>query len=307
MKGLATGVMPVAPTVFDDAENLDVEGQRRVVDYLVAAGVDAICILANYSEQFSLDDAERTVVMEATLQRAAGRVPIVVTTSHYSARIAAARARAAQERGAALVMLMAPFFGTSIRATDDDVVEYFKRVAGGLEIDVMIQDAPMSATPLSVPLLARLAAEIPNLRYAKVEVPGTAEKLRALRAAAGDDLPGLFDGEEGVTLIPDLDAGAVGTMSSCVVPHELGRVVRSHLEGERDAAIDEWERLLPLIQFENRQCGLRATKVLLKEAGVIASDRARAPLPDLSPAIRSQLVDLARRKRPFMFEWARDG
>ena len=96
-------------------------------------------------------------------------------------------------------------------------------------------------------------------------------------------------------------------MSSCVVPHELGWVVRSYLAGERDAAIDEWERLLPLIQFENRQCGLRATKVLLKEAGVIASDRARAPLPDLSPAIRSQLVDLARRKRPFMFEWARDG
>ena len=135
-------------------------------------------------------------------------------------------------------------------------------------------------------------------------MPGTAEKLRALRAAAGDDLPGLFDGEEGVTLIPDLDAGAVGTMSSCVVPHELGRVVRSYLAGERDAAVDEWERLLPLIHFENRQCGLRATKVLLKEAGIIASDRARAPLPDLSPAIRSQLVELARRKRPFMFEWA---
>jgi len=304
MNGLLGGVMPVAPTVFDDAENIDLEGQGRVVDYLVAAGVDAICILANYSEQFSLDDAERSLVMDATLERAAGRVPIAVTTSHYSARVAAARARAAQERGASLVMLMAPFFGTSIRATDDGVVEYFKRVADGLDIDVMIQDAPMSATPLSVPLLARLAAEIPQVRYVKVEVPGTAEKLRALRDAAGDELPGLFDGEEGVTLIPDLDAGAIGTMPSCVVPGELGRVVHAYLAGDREAAVEEWERLLPLIHFENRYVGLQASKVLLKEAGVIASDRARAPLPGLSPAIRSQFLELARRSRPFVLEWA---
>ncbi|MDQ3540320.1 MAG: dihydrodipicolinate synthase family protein, partial [Chloroflexota bacterium] len=53
------GVMPIAPTIFHDDESLDLDGQRRALDFLVDAGVDAICILANYSEQFALSDAER--------------------------------------------------------------------------------------------------------------------------------------------------------------------------------------------------------------------------------------------------------
>jgi 2-keto-3-deoxy-L-arabinonate dehydratase len=142
------------------------------------------------------------------------------------------------------------------------------------------------------------------VRYAKVEVPRAADKIRSLASAAGDDLPGLFDGEEAVTLIPDLDAGAVGTMSSVLVAAELGDVVRDHLAGRRDEAVDAWERLLPLIHFENRQVGLRASKIVLQEAGIIASDRARAPLPDVSPEIRAQLLDLVRRKSPFLLRWA---
>ena len=303
-KDLLRGVMPVAPTVFDEDEALDLDGQARVVDYLVASGVQAICILANYSEQFALEDTERIAILETTIARAAGRIPIAVTTSHFSARVAAARTRDAQERGAALAMLMAPFFGTSVRATEEGVVEVFKRVAGDLEIDLMIQDAPMSATPLPVPLLARIAREVPQVRYIKVEVPQAATKLRVLATAAGDSLPGLFDGEEGVTLIHDLDAGSIGTMPSCVVPHELATVVRAHEAGRRDEAVREWERLLPLIHFENRHLGLRATKILLRDAGIIASDRARAPLPDVSDAIRAEFRELVRRIRPFALEWA---
>jgi 4-hydroxy-tetrahydrodipicolinate synthase len=138
----------------------------------------------------------------------------------------------------------------------------------------------------------------------KVEVPGAATKLRALAAAAGDSLPGLFDGEEGVTLLHDLDAGAIGCMPSCLVPQELGTVVRAYHAGQRDEAVREWERLLPLIHFENRHLGLRATKLLLKDAGIIASDRARTPLPDVSDTITAEFRELVRRIRPFALEWA---
>ncbi len=300
-----SGVLPVAPTVFREDESLDSDGQARVVDYLVDAGADAVCILANYSEQFSLDDAERTRILDVTLERAGSRLPVIVTTSHFSARVAAERTRAAADAGAAMVMLMAPFFGTTIRAAEDDVVEYFRRVAGESPIEIMIQDAPMSATPLPASLLARIAAEVPQVTAVKIEVPQAAEKLRVLSALAGDDLPGLFDGEEGITLIPDLDAGARATMSSCLVPHELGLVVKAHLAGDREGAVAAWERILPLIHFENRQVGIRAAKIVLKEAGVIASDRARAPLADVSPATRRQLLELAAAKDPFILNWGR--
>jgi dihydrodipicolinate synthase/N-acetylneuraminate lyase len=298
------GVMPVAPTIFTDNEELDLQGQRRVVDYLVDGGSDAVCILANYSEQFSLTDEERESVLTATMEQAAGRLPVCVTTSHFSSRIARDRSRRAQEMGASLVMLMPPFFGASMKVDDEAILEYFRRVSDGVDIDIMIQDAPMSPTVLSVPLLARLAREIPQIKYVKIEMPQAADKLRALIAAAGDDLPGPFDGEEAITLIPDLEAGARGTMSSCMVPDELGQIVRDFHSGKRDEAVRRWEELLPFIHFENRQCGLRATKVLMKEGNIIGSDKTRAPIGELHPDTRSQLIEMAKRHDPLVLRWA---
>jgi len=299
-----TGVMPVAPTIFADDEELDLDGQRRVLDYLVDGKSDAVCILANYSEQFSLTDEEREQVLRTTMEHLDGRLPVCVTTSHFSSRIARERSLRAQELGAEMVMLMPPFFGATMKVDDEAVLEYFKRVADGLDVDIMIQDAPMSTTPLSVGLLTRIAKEVPNVNYAKIEMPQAAEKLRALGTSAGSSLPGLFDGEEAITLIPDLEAGARGTMSSCMVPDQLGQIVRDFLAGERDKAITAWENLLPFIHFENRQCGLRATKVLMKEGNIIASDRTRQPVGELQPDTRAQLVEMAKRKDPLILRWA---
>ena len=66
------GVVPVAPTPFDDNDEVDYEGQRRVLDFMIDAGVDAICILANYSEQFSLTDDERERLTVLCLDHVAG-------------------------------------------------------------------------------------------------------------------------------------------------------------------------------------------------------------------------------------------
>ncbi|MCW2839990.1 MAG: Dihydrodipicolinate synthetase family [Aeromicrobium sp.] len=301
---MINGVIPVAPTVFHRNGDVDLAGQRRVIDYVIDAGSSGICLLANYSEQFSLTDAERLDVATASLEQAAGRIPVVITTSHYSARVAAERSREAQDLGASMVMLMPPFFGATLQATPEAVRAYFHHVAEAIDIPIMLQDAPMSTTPMSVDLIASLAREIPHLQYVKIETPQAADKLRALRVAAGDDLPGLYDGEEGVTLIPDLDAGARGTMTSCMVPDVMGRIVRDHLAGDRDAANQAWEQVLPLVHFENRQCGLRAAKVLLHEGGVIGSPATRAPFGDLADATRSDLVALARRQDALILRWA---
>src|SRR5215475_4045202 len=98
------GVFPIAPTPFTDTEELDLDGQRRVLDCMIDQGVDGICILANYSEQFLLTDAERDTLLELCLGHVAGRVPVIVTCSHFSTRIAAARAAKAAKAGAAMVM-----------------------------------------------------------------------------------------------------------------------------------------------------------------------------------------------------------
>src|SRR4029079_14124464 len=81
------GVVPVVPTPFLDDGALDLDGQRRVLDFLLDAGCHGMCLLANWSEQFSLSAAERARLTELPRGHVAGGVPVVVTTSHYSTRI----------------------------------------------------------------------------------------------------------------------------------------------------------------------------------------------------------------------------
>lgn len=300
-----SGVFPILPTTFDDQGDLDLASQRRAIDFLLDAGVDGVCILANYSEQFALADDERERLTALALEHVAGRVPVIVTTSHYSSRIAAQRSRRAQEAGAAMVMLMPPYHGATIRVDEAGVFAFFRAVADAVDVPILVQDAPVSGTPLPAAFLARLATEIPQVAYFKIEVPGTASKLRELLRLAGDAVKGPFDGEEGITLLQDLDAGATGTMPSALIPDVLGDVVRRYRSGARDGAIALYERHLPLINYENRQCGLRAAKALLKEGGIIASDATRHPTPPLSPEARAGLLELARRLDPLILRWGR--
>jgi dihydrodipicolinate synthase/N-acetylneuraminate lyase len=299
-----SGVAPIAPTPFDDNDEVDYAGQKRVIDFMIDAGVDAICILANYSEQFSLTDDERERLTTLILDHVAGRVPVIVTTSHYSRKVAVERSRRAQQAGAAMVMLMPPYHGATIRPDESEIFDFFRGVADAIDIPIMIQDAPVSGVTLNASFLARLAREIEQVQYVKVEVPGAAAKLRELVKLAGDRLPGPFDGEESITLLPDLDAGATGTMPSALQPDLLGAIVQHYRAGDRDGAVALYERSLPLILFENRQCGLRACKALMQEGGIIASERTRPPMSPLHPASRAGLVELARRLDPLILRWA---
>src|SRR5450759_2205718 len=90
---LHSGDFPIAPTPFAESGDLDLDSQRRVLDCMVDQGVDGICILANYSEQFLLSDEERDTLLDLCLAYVAGRVPVIVTCSQFSTRIAAERAR----------------------------------------------------------------------------------------------------------------------------------------------------------------------------------------------------------------------
>jgi 2-keto-3-deoxy-L-arabinonate dehydratase len=300
-----SGVVPVAPTPFDEHAEVDYAGQKRIVDFLIDAGVDGICILANYSEQFALTDAEREGLMTAVLDHVAGRVPVIVTTSHYGHKVAAERSRRAQQAGAAMVMLMPPYHGATIHPDEPEIFDFFRTVADGIDIPIMIQDAPVSGVALRTDFLARLALEIEQVQYVKVEVAGAAAKLRGLIALAGEALPGPFDGEEGITLLADLDAGATGTMPSALQPDLLRPILQRFKDGDRPAAEALYERSLPLILYENRQCGLRAAKALMQASGIIACDRPRAPTPALHPATRAGLIELARRLDPLVLRWAR--
>ncbi len=299
------GVFPVVPTIFDDRGGLDLDGQRRAADFMIDAGSEGLCILANFSEQFVLSDDERETLMDVMLKHVDGRVPVIVTTTHFSSRVCAERSRRAQDAGAAMAMIMPPYHGATIRVAEPGIFEFYRIVSDAIGIPIMIQDAPVAGTPLSASFLARMAKEIEHVGYFKIETPQAAAKLRDLIALGGDSIVGPWDGEEAITLLADLEAGATGAMTGGGYPDGIRQITDAWFAGKREEATVAYERWLPLINYENRQCGLAAAKALMKEGGVIASDALRHPIPPLRPEARAGLIAIARRLDAAVLRWGK--
>ncbi|MBG6074424.1 dihydrodipicolinate synthase/N-acetylneuraminate lyase [Polaromonas sp. CG_9.11] len=138
------GVFPVVPTTFKDAGELDLPSQLRCIDFMVDAGFTRLCILANISAQFLLSDAEREVLTAAILKHVAGRVPVIVTTTHFGTQVCPERRRRAQDMGAAMVMVMVkpPYHGATLRASEEKIYEFYAALSDAIDIPIMIQDAP---------------------------------------------------------------------------------------------------------------------------------------------------------------------
>jgi len=299
-----TGIWPVAPTPFHDDGSLDLDGMKRVLDCLIDQGADGICILANFSEQFLISDAERETLTRLCLEHVAGRVPMIVTISHFATQIAVERARFAKGLGADIVMMMPPYHGALLKGTAQQTFDQFKAV-GEVGIPIMVQDAPLSGVDLPVPLLVRMAQEIDMVRLFKIECPRAANKLRALIEQGGAAIEAPFDGEEAITLLADLDAGATGSMTSGMIVDQIKPVLTHYHAGRLDEATAAYGRVAMAINHENRQCGWQSCKAAMVEGGVIRSDFCRHPIDPLHPAIRVRLIDLLRPLDPLVLNWGK--
>lgn len=299
-----SGIWPVAPTPFHEDGSLDHEGMRRVLDCLIDQGADGICVLANFSEQFLLSDEERATLTRLCVEHIAGRVPIIVTISHFATQIAVERAAYARDLGADIVMMMPPYHGALLKGTAQQTFEQFQAV-GDIGLPIMVQDAPLSGVDLPVPLLVRMAQEIEMVKLFKIECPQAANKLRDLIAAGGEAIEGPFDGEEGITLLADLDAGATGSMTSGMIVDQIKPVIIHHAAGRFEAATEAYGRVAMAINHENRQCGWRSTKAAMVEGGVIGSDFCRHPIAPLHRDIRARLITLLTPLDPLVLRWGR--
>jgi 2-keto-3-deoxy-L-arabinonate dehydratase len=299
------GVFPVVPTTFTESGELDLVSQKRCVDFMIDAGSTGLCILANFSEQFVLSDDERDVLTRAILEHVDGRVPVIVTTTHFGTKVCVERSRRAQDMGASMVMVMPPYHGATIRVSEDKIFEFYKSLSNAIEIPIMIQDAPVSGTVLSAKFLARMAKEIKNVSYFKIETSGAASKLRELIRLGGDAIEGPWDGEEAITLLPDLDAGATGAMTGGGFPDGIRQIMDAYIAGRREDAIDAYMRWLPLINYENRQGGILTAKALMKQGGIIACEAPRHPFPAMHGEVRQGLIETAKRLDPLVFRWGK--
>lgn len=281
-----TGVFPVLPTPFDGQGRPDEAGLRRLVRYLLAAGVDGITYPGVASEVGQLTREERLALSAAVLDEAAGRVPVIAGVSSSDVAATIAFARAAVAGGARALMVAVP----PDRPQARQQVEYFTALADAVpQAALMLQNVPppVGAGLEPVAVLEVLAA-VPSIRYVKEETLPSGQRLSAILARAPASLAGVFGGAGGRYITDELRRGAAGTMPAIELAEVHVALWRAHRAGDAARVRQLFTRMLPVL---NVQAVFRwsLTKHVLRSRGLIGCDAQRAAGPRLDELDRADV------------------
>ncbi|MDN5572217.1 MAG: dihydrodipicolinate synthase family protein [Propionibacteriaceae bacterium] len=287
---LLRGIIPPILTPMDASGAVDPASLDRLVDHLMAGGVDGVFVLGSSGQVAYLTDAEREAVTRRVVDRVAGRVPVFVGTPDLTARRVAELARRAVTWGADSVVATAPFYALSSAA---EVAEHFRLVADAVDVPVVAYDVPVRVhSKLGAELLVELGREgvIAGVKDSSGDDVSFRRLLR-LNAEAGSPLS-ISTGHEVMVDAMAL-AGADGVVPGLanVDPAGYRRLWDAAGSGDWATARQEQERLARLFEIAfvpvglaGDSAGIGAFKAALALQGVIASGAMPAPLTPLSQA-----------------------
>ena len=282
-----TGIYNILATPFTAELAVDEASLRRLVEFQLEMGAYGLTILGVLGEAAKMTVDERTRVMEIVLEVVAGRVPVIVGTSHPDTAQRIALSKAAVAAGALGVMIAPP---PMPGCTDDDIIALYAEVAAAMDAPIVVQDfPPVNNVTMPAEMLARLAEQIPNARTLKLEDPPLMEKISAIRAHT--DQFAILGGLGGMFLLEELGRGAAGTMTGFAFTEILVAVYQAWQAGDRSQAESIFDRYLPLIRYENQPViNLTIRKELLYRRGAMATPLLRKPFTPIDAGTHDELT-----------------
>jgi len=283
-----SGCIPILCTPFSGDGALDLPSLEREVAWVLAEGACGVACLAIASEGYKLTDAERDEVTRCVVAAVDGRVPVVVSADGTGTAPGVERARRAATLGADAVMVLPPYF---VKPDADNLVDYYQQLAEAAGVPLMIQDAPqLTGVAMSPTLWARMAAQIPLLRYIKVEGSLQGPLISETRRLAGDQVT-LFCGWGGLGMIDALERGAVGSMPAPNFTRHFADIQRRYETGDETGAAALFGEELPFVLWAMQSIdhSVTSAKEEMRRRGVIDSAHLRQPVMRLDEIARGQL------------------
>ncbi len=158
-KNSLRGIIPPLATPLTRDEQVDFAGMRNLVNYLLDAGVHGIFVLGGTGEFPFLSDRERVRAIEAAVEAANGRVPVIAGISDIGTRKAIEHCRAAQQAGADFVVATAPYFW---KMRQEWVYDHLCRIATETGARLLVYNVPQIIPDIAPETISRLA-EIDNI------------------------------------------------------------------------------------------------------------------------------------------------
>ena len=278
-QGMATAMI----TPMND-RGIDYDTMGRFIDWQIESGINALVVMGTTGENATIEPEDQTEVIRYTVERAAGRIPVIAGTGTNNTEHVLHNTREACRAGADAVLVVTPYYN---KATQNGLIKHFYTVADASTVPVIVYNVPGRTGVNIQPKTLAALAEHPNIAGVK-EASGNMAQMVEMAAVCGDKMD-IYSGEDALT-VPMMAMGAKGTISvlSNVVPKESVAMTDACLAGDFKTAAAWQCKLLPLINALFSEVNPIPAKAAVSAMG-FGEDYLRLPLTPMEDATRAKL------------------
>ena len=282
-KTIFKGTCTAAITPFT-ADGVDYDALGKQIEYQIANGIDALCILGTTGEAPCITDAEYDKIAKFSYDKIEGRVKFILGSGSNCTKKAIEKSQLAEKIGADGLLVVTPYYN---KCTQKGLVKYYNDVCDNINIPVLCYNVPARTGVNILPQTMAEIAEHKNIGGIK-EACGNMEQIcETARLIRGKTA--LYSGDDNLNLAM-MSIGSMGLISvaSNVAPREVGDVARYYFSGRNQEAVALQERLLPLIDIMFCEVNPIPVKKAMELIG-LGNGIVRAPLTELEPEHTEQM------------------
>ena len=284
-QGVATAL--ITPLTKD---GVDYAAFKKLIEWQIAEGIDALVICGTTGESSTLTDAEHRAVLKFAMDTVAGRVPMIAGTGSNDTAYAIELTKYAAELGYNGALLVTPYYN---KTTQAGLVAMFTAIADAADIPVILYNVP-SRTGVNIePATYAKLASHPNI-YGIKEANGNISSIVETATLVGDALD-IYSGNDD-QIVPIMACGGKGVMSvlSNVLPKETVLLCKKFFDGDVAGAMELQKKYLAL------------TNALFSEVNPIPVKAAMAALGYCENYLRLPLVPMSEGKREHLLACMRE-
>lgn len=209
--------------------DVDYEQFKKLVEFQIEGGTDAIIVCGTTGEASTLTHEEHLEVIKYCVEVVAGRIPVIAGTGSNCTKTAIYLSQEAEKYGVDGLLLVSPYYN---KATQNGLYEHFKAVAQSVKVPVLLYNVPSRTGCNILPeTVVRLCKDVENIVGVK-EASGNISQIAHLAAIAGDEVD-IYSGNDD-QIVPILSLGGLGVISvlSNVAPRQTHEMCEKFFEGD---------------------------------------------------------------------------
>ncbi len=281
------GVMPAVTTKFTDEDSLDLEMFATNINAQLDAGVSGIILGGTLGEASTLDEDEKRILIEHTVDLVQGKVPVVMNIAEQSTKGAIQAAENAQKYGASGLMMLPPM---RYKSTDYETMAYFEAVAKSTSLPIMVYNNPVDyKIEVTLDMFEQLLKH-DNIKAVK-ESTRDITNITRIRNTFGDRLKilGGVDTLAMETLLMGADGWVAGLV--CAFPRETVAIYKLVKAGRIAEATEIYRWFMPLLELDINPQLVQNIK-LAEVATKIGTENVRAPRLPLQGKERERVLSI---------------